>query len=443
MKIKFLGQAADNVTGSMIMVNAGDKNILLDCGMVQTNNLFKDYKMNSSDFPFKVKDIDMVIVSHLHCDHLGLLPKLYNRGFSGKCLVSQGSKRIARHMLNDSRYILTKAQKYIQKKQKTKICYDQKDVDRCISKMIEHPMNERFYLDDDTYIMFVPSGHIACSAQVIVWYKGKRIGYTGDLGNLTNLSFYTNEFEPLRYVDVLIGESTYGERKRNTSQRSADLKLLEKVIYETKGTTLLGCFSLGRSQEAMTHLYDLNIKKTIFADSPLTKKITNEYSKLFNMEEVLEWQNLRMVEDWKESQAIMLDRSSKIVIASQGMLQAGRSLEYTKHLISDPSNTIVLMGYCAEGTLGRQLQNGVKQVDIMGVSYDVNCRVETLHSFSSHMQRADLLDYYSNVNCNKLILTHGSQKAKLELKDDLEKEFYKKCKNTKVLISEKGLEIDV
>lgn len=443
MKTKFIGQASEDVTGSMIMVEVGKKKIMLDCGLHQSNNIFNDYRINSADFPFKVRDIDLVIISHTHSDHIGMLPKLYNRGYNGATIVVKDTKRIAKHMLNDSRYILNKNQEYIQKHRKTKTCYIQKDVDKCISKMIEINLNERHYIDKDTYIMLVPSGHIACGCQIVIWHKGKRVGYTGDLGNLTNLSFYTNKFEPLRHVDVAIVESTYGERKRNTAKRSEDLRLLENVIKETKGSILIPCFSLGRSQEIITHLYDLNIKYPVIMDSPLTSRITKEYSRLFDMDEVLEWQNLRIIDKWQESQAVMLDTSKKVVVASQGMLQAGRSLEYAKHMISNPLNTLVFVGYNAEGTIGRLIQNGAKKVKIMGVEYEVNCRVETLHSFSSHMQREDLLNYYSSINCNKIILTHGSQKAKLELKEDLEKLLYEKCKSTQVLISEKGLEVTI
>lgn len=326
---------------------------------------------------------------------------------------------------------------YNHKVKKTKICYDKVDVERCIGRTTECKFNERIYLDKDTYIMFVPSGHIACSAQVVVWHKGKSVGYTGDLGSTTNLAFYTNEFAPLRHVDVLIGESTYGERKRSTAKRSDDLARLKSIIAETKGKVLIPCFALGRTQEIATHLYDMNVKEKVIIDSPLSSKITYKYSKIFDMEEVL------VIDKWKDSQAIMSSEEKMIVLSSQGMLSAGRSMEYAKQIIQNPLCTIVFVGYCANGTLGRQLQDGKKKVKIMGVDYDVNCRIETLTSFSSHMQREQLLDYYSSVNTQKIILTHGSSQAKLDLKEDLEKLLAEKCKSTKVLISEKGMEIEI
>lgn len=468
IKITVPSPASEDVTGSLIYIESTNNKIILDCGLYQSNNLKEQYLANSRKLPFKAKNIDYIFIQHLHCDHQSLLPRLVKEGFCGRIIMPIGSRSLFKVMINDSAFIMQKDIDALKRKYKKDFepIYTESDVDETLELIDEYDFREKIKLNDDLEFEFYHAGHILHSAQIKLWIREgnqiKTIGYTSDIGNSKIPQFYTEDFEPMDKIQVLFGEATYSRQTRDVTikDRETDLRKMKDIITEVccnnRKKVLIPSFSLSRSQNILTHLYNLfsddeNFHIPILIDSPLTIDICREYLKTLDGEElelfkkVLSWKNVKLVKDYKESMGWQNGKEPCVCIASSGMMTAGRSINWCKSLLPHKGNHILFVGFATEGSLANKIKNGHKQktITIEKQKYDNNCGITELHSFSSHMCRGGLLKYYSEMQVDKICLIHSEFQSKVEFAKDLQEEISKKCHNGKVIAVNKSTVINL
>ena len=325
IQINFVGEAANDVTGSCIHIQTQHRQILLECGLFQScGSTLETYKVNTKHFEFKPKEIDYVFAMHNHADHICLMPKLYKQGCKAHIIAPNGTKSIAEILLRDSARIMDGDAIELSEKFKRDYSpiYTDNDVDQCLKYYTEYPIGEIVQLDEYIKFRFVPSGHILNSVQLELWIMEgnvtKKIAYTSDLGNVHIQKYYTNTFEPIKKCDVMIGATTYAREEciANQKMRNKDLEKLESVIKQTciedNSRVLIPVFSNDRCQNMMTYLYDIfnddaGFDIPILVDSPMSTRICNAYSELLEGEnaekwrKVLAWKNFHFVQDSIES----------------------------------------------------------------------------------------------------------------------------------------------
>lgn len=469
ISVSFPGKFSEGVTGSMALIEIPkeDKKILMECGLVQENeSLLSQYRTNSENFSFKAKDIDYVFAMHCHVDHIGRLPLLVKRGFNGDIIVNEGSRDLIKVMLLDSAKIMARDALDLTKKYGKWFdpIYTEEDVDNTLNRIREFPQNKKIRLDDTIEFEFYGSSHIVKSVQVCLWLKNgsqvRKIAMTSDLGNLSIKQEYVGKFKPIESANLLISECTYNDknRSRNQKDRDKDLEKIKSAVYNiieenTRGKVLFPAFSLQRSQSVLSILYDLfymdeKFKMPIYIASPLTCKISDMWDELLESEEDKEkwekvkgWSLIHFISDFDTLENYLKVQESAIFIASSGMMTAGYSPYIASKLLPKGNNYIIFIGYSAEGTLSWKIkQKKQKTININGKPIACRCRVINLNSFSSHIQREDLMKYllgdYSGLyNCScfydQIALVHGD-KGKIEFGKDLKKNLEKKNKTTKV-----------
>ncbi len=467
IEVFFDCSAAEEVTGSNYYVKA-DKNILLDAGYYQCGDALKEYNTNKQKEKYKVKDMDYVCLSHCHNDHCGRLPILFSRGFRGKVIVPEGSTPILRDMLLDGAHITERDSKQLslQRGKNYDPLYTEEDVFGILDLVEELPFNEITELDNSTSIRFTSAGHIPCAAQIelFVSKKGRKakILYTGDLGSNIE-SYYVGQMDKVEKADLVIGETTYGSSKKQgatKATREDDKRKIKEVIKETclvnKSKVLIPVFALSRLPEILTMLYELfgadpQFKVPVVIDSPLGLKHIKNYFKILPTKEkellqnVLAWKNIIQIGEYKESVAYSKLHVPAIVLSSSGMMNAGRVLVHLPFILSDMYARILFVGYASEGSLAHKIKTcKEKKVFKIGKLSAFNrAGITSLNSFSSHAQRETLLDYYSSIDCQKIVLVHGAAEGKLEFAEDLQKYCSKKNKNPKILAATKSLKVNL
>jgi len=429
MNLKFLG-ANKNVTGSCFLLKTKKKNILIDCGIFQGYDVFQ---RNYEDLSFDPKEVDFVLITHSHLDHIGRLPKLVKGGFKGKIISTAPTKNLAPIMLEDSYYIMKGQAKSLGKEP----FFGRKDL-RELKKLWEPiDYDEKVKLSPNIECRFINAGHILGSATIEVWVKEgnkkKKIVFSGDLGNPPVPLLDAPQF--VKEADYVVLESTYGDRVHE--DREERKELLENAIEDvitSKGTLMIPTFALERSQEI---LYELNSlvenhripQIPIFIDSPLAIKaldVYKEYPELYNKkasylvesgDDLFQFKGLKLCETTEESKKINNLEPPKVIIAGSGMSTGGRILHHEIRYLSDPQNCLLIICYQAEGTLGRKIFDGAQKVDIFGESIPVNCRVEAIGGYSSHADQPRILDWVKKIEkpIEKIFMVHGERKASEEL----------------------------
>jgi len=461
IRVNFCGENAREVTGSMTHIVMSNHEILLECGLYQSNSPREDYKVNSQKFPFKVRDIDYIFLSHAHIDHSGLIPKLYAQGCKAKIICAKGTKDLFKVLALDSAYIINRDCEFLNKKYKMKASpfYTEDDVYTALKYVQEYEYGELVQLADDISVRFVPSGHIIAAAQIELWLtegnQTKKILYTGDLGNSIP-KYYVTPFEPVQKANLAICESTYSDAIRQVTKkdRTTDLWKINTVVKEVcqdkNGKVLFPTFSLDRTQNMLTFLYDMfghdeNFKVPILLDSPLASKLTGTYLKLLKgedrkrLEDALIWNNVTIVDTYEDSQSWQRMKKPMIILAASGFMQAGRSRSWAKTILPDSKSHIIFIGFATDGSLsGKLRQAKTKTITIDGKAYANRCGITTLHSFSSHIQHDEMLKYYSEIICEKICLVHGEYKSKCAFGKELQEEINKKNKTNKVVVANKS-----
>jgi len=443
MEIQFLG-AAQTVTGSMHLVRTRHGNVLLDCGLYQGRR-HESYERNKH-LPVDRKNLIAVVLSHAHIDHSGALPMLIKLGYEGPIYSTPATRDLATVMLRDSAYIQEQDARHLNKHRSKdqpfiKPLYDEKDVLNTVARFHSVPYRFKTYLNPHICLTFLDAGHVLGSAITILDVeeggRRQRIAFTGDLGR-ANMPILEDP-EVAEGVDTLITESTYGDRNHDDIEKmDDDLAEAVKRTYERGGKVIIPSFALERAQELVFALKHLKKQGRlpdipVYVDSPLTVKITDVFklhpecydeetrAMLQGRDSPFEFPKLRYVEHVEDSKAISTSNEPAIVISASGMCEAGRILHHLRAGIDSPKNTILIVGYQAQHTLGRRLVEGRKEVKIFGVERERRAEVVVLNGFSAHADQSDLLAYASAVkakgNLRKIALVHGDPQPQQMLSD--------------------------
>jgi metallo-beta-lactamase family protein len=423
-KITFCG-GTGSVTGANFLFEIDGKKVLVDCGITQGDTA---EDVNWEPFPYDAKEIDILFVTHAHVDHLGRIPKLINDGFRGKIYSTEPTKGLASPMLEDTAEILSKnTERHLDK------IYSAENIKTTLSLWRGFKYHEKINITPDVEVCFLDAGHILGSAMVQFLYNGKKIVFTGDLGN--SPSPILPDTEKITDADYLIMESVYGDR--NHESRNDRQKFLAETIqdnYTRKGTLIIPTFSLERAQELLFELDEMVVNNRIpimpiFFDSPLAIRLTEvfkQYKSYFNEEAqkmispgkyLFDFSGLHNTLRSEESKLIGNVPNPKIVIAGSGMSTGGRIVHHERHYLPDPNNTLLLTGYQSVGTPGRLIQEGLKTVHITGEDVPVRAHIVTISGYSGHKDSNGLLNFVENMQdkVKKIFVVMGEPKSEMYL----------------------------
>lgn len=413
----------------------------------------------------------MIIIGHLHCDHIGLIPALFQKGNANiKIIIPKDSTCILKEMWYDTAYINERDVESLNRKCEKlyEPLYTKNEVDIALKHIVEIDIGNMIEIDDNISIRYIPSGHIlrACQTELYININShtKKILFTSDLGNklIEDNKIFVEKFQPVTSANICFGEATYGKRKGSMSKKDIALDrqkmktVIQQFCIDNSHRVLIPTFSLDRMPFILWELYqlfgdDTNFDIPILVDSPLANRLLDCYSYILKDEakrkfdEMMAWKNIVRVISPEDSKAAIADKKTKIICSSSGMLTAGRSVKWVQSIIPNENDCILFVGYAGEDTLAGHIKKGVTQktININGKICKNKCQLIDLHSYSSHMQHNDLINYYKNINCEKIYLVHGDEQARKELKEDLEKELSNICKTTRVIIVNKGMKISL
>jgi metallo-beta-lactamase family protein len=453
MKIAFHG-AARTVTGSKHLVTlksarpddpvGRDKRILLDCGMFQ--GMGQDTDVLNREFGFDASSVDVMILSHAHIDHCGLIPKLVKEGFAGKIFCTPATNELTKVLLLDSAEIQEDDVKYENKKRAAsgqpylRPLYTRVDAEQAFDHFVSVEYGSWFDVIDGVQAMFTDAGHIIGSACVhlkinedarlndsVGQGKDRRITFSGDVGRYRDMILKSpEEFSQAEYILL---ESTYGNSLHDLTLTTPDMLLqwIQKTCLDKKGKLIIPAFSVGRTQEILYVLNQLEVENRLpeldyFLDSPLSIKATDivrEYPQYFNktIQKVLETDNdpfmfkgLKYVKTVEQSKMLNFRNEPCVIISASGMAEAGRVKHHISNNIENSRNSILLTGYCEPNSLGGRLMAGAKEVGIFGVRHEVHADVGSIRSMSAHGDYEDLCQWLACQDPRQvktLFLVHG------------------------------------
>ncbi len=436
MQLKFYG-ACQEVTGSNYLLEIGETKILVDCGIWQGQK-FTEAK-NYEPFPYDPKEINYLFLTHAHLDHCGRIPKLYHDGFRGQIICTEPTRDFAQLMLTDSYHVLAEEAR----REKRPPLYELADVQNCLRLFQPIKLKEKITLTPQISFSLHDAGHILGSAFLEIWAEGKKIIFSGDLGNSPAPILNNTEF--IKEADYLIMESTYGSRTHEDTRER--LLLLSSAIYETihlKGVLMIPAFALERTQEILYELNKLIESKEIprlpvFVDSPLAIKATQifkKYKDTFDPEaqeilkigdrDIFNFPGLRFTPTSQESKQIYDVRPPKIIIAGSGMCQGGRIGFHLARYLPEFRNQLLIIGYQVKGSLGRQLLEKQKNVIIDGRPIQVQAKIRAIGAYSAHADQPKLLNWVGQISQLKprqIFITHGEPLEAAALAQALAKQF--------------------
>lgn len=448
MKVKFWG-AAREVTGSKTLITTQDgKNILLDCGMYQGKGLETDAL--NRNLGVNASNIDYVILSHAHIDHSGLIPYLYKLGFRGSVISTNSTRNLCSIMLADSGHIQELDIKWFNKKRDKKKqppvspLYTVDDAENCMKLFISVELNRKFQINENIHVKFTNTGHMLGSGVINLEIKEGdntiRLAYTGDIGRPVNRILRSPDAFPP--CDYLITESTYGNRLHQSVKDMEEdlLQIITDTCVDRKGKLIIPSFAIGRTQEIVFVLNNFFNegklpKINVYVDSPLSVNATEVFRMHLNElnEEVKSvmktdpdpfgFNSLHYIKLVEESKALNETSEPCIIISSSGMAEAGRIKHHIANNISNPNNTILIVGYCSPTSLGARIQEpGLKEVSIFGDYHSVNARIAKIESFSGHADYNEMTQFLQCQDTSKIkttFLVHGEYEVQQAYKNHL------------------------
>lgn len=449
MKMTFLG-AAHMVTGSCYLLESMGKRFLVDCGMFQGGRRTRD--LNYREFQFSPADIDCVLLTHAHIDHCGLLPKLYREGFRGEVFATKVTRALAEIMLPDAAHIQEYDTQLLNRKgmrsgdAPIQPLYTMDDATRTLKQFVPVEYNERFAIADNISVCYRDAGHIIGSAIIEIYVRENeeetKLVFSGDLGQPDQPIL--KDPAKIRGADYLIVESTYGDRLHQMYDREEALLDIIQDTMDRGGNVIIPSFAVGRTQALLYYFYKLwkdgrMEDVPIVLDSPLAIAATRVFME--NMQEfdeeaialfaqsggkIPQMPHLHICETAEESRALNSQESSAIIISASGMADAGRILHHLKHNLWRPESTVLFVGYQAEGSLGRRLLDGAKNVRVLGEEIAVRANIKMLEGFSAHADLHQILDWLAPMQMPrpaKVFVVHGEAPAAESLKEQIEKKF--------------------
>lgn len=447
MQIEFIG-GARTVTGSQHLLHINGKKILLECGLFQGKRS-ETYDRNKN-FKFNPAEIDVMILSHAHIDHSGNIPNLVSKGFKGLIYSTSATVDLCQIMLRDSAHLQEKDIEFVNKKRKKKNeealdpLYTLEDVEKAMDQFVGVQYNRAIDLYPGIRVTFRDAGHILGSAGVFLEIEEKdgrkiNLGFSGDIGRPDSPVIKSPDV--LRDLDVLIMESTYGNRLHSPAEEiEEDFSTTINEVINNGGKVIIPAFAVGRTQTIvyMLHkLFDQNRipEIPIYVDSPLAVDATavfrshpecldRETGRIFLEEgsDPFGFGRLKYIKKTEESKELNDKKRPMIIISASGMAEGGRILHHLANNIGNPKNLILFVGYAAEHTLARRIMDGDKKVNIFGEEYDVNAKIKIMDYFSGHADQKELLDYLRLNTQNKLksiFLVHGEEDMALPLREKI------------------------
>ena len=441
--------AARTVTGSKHLLEADGRRILVDCGQFQGR---KDLRLlNWTQFPFDPGTLDAVVLTHAHLDHSGLLPRLVATGFKGRIYCTPGTLELCGLVLPDAGRIqeedARQANKYkFSKHEPAQPLFTENDALRALTQLQPIGYEKRFDLGKGISFEFLNAGHLLGSAYVRMHVGGGTILFGGDLGRYGRPVL--PDPAPVAEADVLLVESTYGDRVHEEDDRGAPLAKVIRETYERRGKVIIPAFALGRVEELLYWVKLLEERREIpevpvYVDSPMAASVLAEYRK--RIEELDEdlapagsdakahavrklaafsTAKLRVISKIQESRQVQESAEPSIVISSSGMATGGRVLHHLAHALPDPRNTVLFCGYQAAGTRGRALKDGVRFSRIHGEDVPVRARIEAIDSMSAHADSNEILRWLKGFTKPPALtcLVHGEPAPMDTLKARIERE---------------------
>lgn len=437
MQLTFLG-AAHEVTGSMTLLEACGRRILIDCGMEQGTDVFVN-----TPLPVKPSDIDCVLLTHAHLDHAGNLPWLCKSGFQGKIYTTDATADLCNIMLRDSAHIQeTEAEWQTRRavragREPVEPVYTMDDAMAAIAALSSMPYHMRKTLFDGVDVRFVDAGHLLGSASIEVWLREgdveKKLVFSGDIGNKNKPIIRDPEY--LDEADYVVMESTYGDRSHGAvpDYVSELVRILQRTL-DRGGNLVIPSFAVGRTQEMlylMREIKEAGLVKghdgfAVYVDSPLANEATNVFTE--NVSDCCDDQTRAIIQrgvnpvsfdglktsvSTDDSKAINFDAEPKVILSASGMCDAGRIRHHLKHNLWRPECTVLFVGYQSEGTLGNYLLSGAKDVKLFGESIEVNAEICTLDGVSGHADDEGLMEWIGALRKKpvRVFVNHGDEQA--------------------------------
>lgn len=464
----------------MYLLEVDDYRILIDCGSdlergpreAGSNGQSAPAVTHPGFFPFEASSINLVLLTHAHIDHSGNLPNLFREGYEGQILCTEPTFALTNILLKDAASINQKRINELNasKKQRVKDRQIQMQKDLFLDRQVRESMenvvpiafNRRFRVADGIDVTFIPAGHLLGAAHVLINVvengERKSICFSGDIGRKGYPLLV--DPAPVPPVDYLICESTYGNRLHNQVGTPEEVlgEIIQRTCIDIPGRLIIPSFSVGRTQALLYILNRLYTERNfppirVFSDSPMafeSSKVYTQYVKMLNgeareffeeNESLFDFENFQFLESSKASKAVSNYNEPCIIISSSGMVQGGRVEYHVAENISNPYATILIIGYCAEGTLGWRLLNGQQTLSIKGKDHQVLANIEKIDVFSGHGDRNDLLTFVgmqSPETLKRLFLVHGEYESMEAFRDTLAEEGY-----PQVVIPKKGESFDL
>lgn len=462
VKVYAYGNSSTSVTGSVVGVSYADKLILIDCGMIMESSKYQMYQANKSAFKdIPMKKVTDVFLSHSnHTDHGGLVSYIYASGYKPKIHMMEGTDEIFRLMQLDCARINESDCKYLSHKYGKELLplFNESDVEATCENIILHSYNRPYKVNEYTEVEFISAGHIYQSANIIITVKdgnyNKKISYLVDLGNPLIKKPCVEPIEYIKSSNLVISECTYAlqENKATQKHRDEDLIKLSNIIKSTckdkNSPILISSFAMQRSLELLDALYQVWEKEKfdfhVYLDTPLGIKILDEMEK-FTKDDIFKklknWKNLIFISEFKDTKSHLENMGASITIATSGFASGGRILTYFTKVLPDKNATLLTAGFSSvDSNMGQVKQR--LPIKIMNDGkldeYQVNCNIQELTSFSSHMQGNTLEDYLLSIRCEKLVLLHGESVRKYALAERLVEKYHDIGRTTKVIILNKN-----
>ncbi|MBN8836172.1 MAG: MBL fold metallo-hydrolase [Sphingobacteriia bacterium] len=423
--------AAQTVTGSKHLLKTPDLNVLIDCGLFQG---IKEIRMkNREELPVLPSAVDVLLLTHAHLDHCGYIPLFIKNGFKGKIYMTPPTKELAELILLDSAKIqkedAERANEMGYSKHKpARPLYTTEDAELAFNRFVTIEHSDVKKLSPNISFQFRKNGHILGSASVELTCYDKKIIFSGDIGR------YTSDFLlPPSHIDgfdFVVMESTYGDRLHGDRKPADELAEIINHTINHFGNVLIPSFAVGRAQEIM-HIIN-GLKKDakipahtpVYLDSPMAADATDilcrypKWHKLTHDQCMSVCKDVVINRDYHNTKNIIADRRSKIIIAASGMLTGGRVLEYMKHYVTEKRNTVLLIGYQAEGTRGRALKEGSHEIKIHGRYFPIKAEIKEVSGLSAHADQSELLQWLKHFKHlpEKIFLVHGEPSAQEALR---------------------------
>lgn len=423
MRIGYFG-AAKQVPGSCFLIETGDKKILVDCGYYQGGPVCDE--RNYDDFGFNPHEVDALLVTHAHLDHIGRIPRLFHLGGRPRIYSTEATRDIARINLDDAHNIML----YEAEKCELEPLYSEDDLEEAFGQWKDIDYRSSFEVTPGVTATFYDTGHILGSSFLVLELEGKKIAFSGDVGSTITPLLHDTEALP-KDLDLLVCESTYGDRLHPTKkERKAQLREQIEQNRKKGGVLMIPAFSIERTQEILFEMNELIEHDgldpgEVYLDSPLAITAINIFQKFSQDKEVMEldvpdgfhdnnffaFPHLHVTDTVDASKRINAASAPKVIIAGAGMMNAGRIQHHLMRYLDDPNNTLLITGYQAPGTLGRRIQDGESPVKIYDYMVEVRATVLKIASYSGHADYDKLTRWIEAAQPKTVHLVHGDHGA--------------------------------